>query len=745
MKKIFRFATPLLTFGLLAYCSSVHSANILSGPYSNKGKVNATADIKLVKSMLSEIKLDTLFTEKSSYDPGEFLALKYAVRQNRSTGDVKTSFYLSKDSNLDSNDVLLHSTLVNFSYDTLLLSDSTTIPDNTLPGDYYLIGMVYPDDENDNPVDNQFRLPVKITSSNIDLTVAVPDTAIVSYGRGYQLTGVTINNLGTSAASYYPLSIFVSADSTWDLSDTLLTVITVAGPIVPDQPQALDTNFYIPALLPGKYYVLFKVNHNNVLPETNLSNNVAFLPLTILHGYVDLAIGNPSLYRNVVNHSGFQATFSLTNKGNITTDEYTFFYLSEDSLFSSDDKRLNGAGITYGIDPGETIWDSVHVGIPEEVTAGQYFVIMRAFPSEENSDINETNDYTFLPFTLGPKEVDLLIQSPKTEKKLVIGTAFPVSYTLSNLGAHASANTYSGFYLSKDTHLDSGDIVISQHYIQEVPAKSAVETNSSIFIPEYLAKSGNYFLLFVADVNNSEPETNENNNVAFKAITLISPVRDLEVKQPFVSAPLAKPGDSLGISSFIYNLGNIGAYNINVNYYLSEDKNYSDNDIYLGTSYGNLILPKAPIVLDGSIFIPSTLKNGNYYIIFFTDPYNYIAEINESNNFVYKGIKIRNAVAAAEAFEITGTETASVEKEVIEVLTAFPNPASDQVEILLNGVDAGMKKTFSLRNMLGEEVKNFSQVVENPFTFPVDDLQTGIYMLHVNTADKNHVIKIIKK
>ncbi|MFN6395146.1 MAG: CARDB domain-containing protein, partial [Aphanizomenon sp.] len=131
---------------------------------------------------------------------------------------------------------------------------------------------------------------------------------------------------------------------------------------------------------------------------------------------------------------------------------------------------------------------------------------------------------------------------------------------------NAGANNYTGFYLSTDTTLDSGDTYLGYDYVNSLAAGSSSTESASISLSSSLSV-GTYYLFTKADGWGYVSESDETNNGYYQAITIAGP--DLIINS--ISATSATAGNYL---DFTYNIKNQGAGNSGANYtgfYLSTD------------------------------------------------------------------------------------------------------------------------------------------------------------------------------
>ncbi|WP_204106580.1 MULTISPECIES: CARDB domain-containing protein, partial [Spirulina sp. CCY15215] len=145
-------------------------------------------------------------------------------------------------------------------------------------------------------------------------------------------------------------------------------------------------------------------------------------------------------------------------------------------------------------------------------------------------------------------------------------------------------------------------------------------------------------ILFQADGYGYVSESNESNNVAYKAINIIDPKPDLIVQNQSTPS-LAKAGDTIKLTSYVKNIGDATAGYSYLKYYLSDDINLDSGDKFLGNDYVGSLAAGSSSYKDLTFTLDSGLS-GTKYILFQADGYNYVLEGNELNNVAYAAINI---------------------------------------------------------------------------------------------------------
>jgi uncharacterized repeat protein (TIGR01451 family) len=265
---------------------------------------------------------------------------------------------------------------------------------------------------------------------------------------------------------------------------------------------------------------------------------------------------------------------------------------------------------------------------------------------------------------------DLVATSLNAPASASTQESIDVSWTITNQGEGlAQPSLGSGapdrFYLSQDEVLDNSDVDLGWYgYRLELAPGASVTSNVKINVPQVAA--GNYYLLFKVDQPNIIYESNEDNNLIAKPITIKLP--DLIVTS--LNAPAsASTQESIDVSWTITNQGeglaqpSLGS-GAPDRFYLSQDEVLDNSDVDLGWyGYRLELAPGASVTSNVKINVPQVAA-GNYYLLFKVDQPNIIYESNEDNNIFVQLIKIGAPDLVVTAFN---TPASVSTQEIVQV------------------------------------------------------------------------------
>ncbi len=226
------------------------------------------------------------------------------------------------------------------------------------------------------------------------------------------------------------------------------------------------------------------------------------------------------------------------------------------------------------------------------------------------------------------------------------GNEIDIQWIVKNIGNSITntAHWYDGIYLSEDAILDTRSdtrLGIFENMNPLNPGESYV--NSKVAkLPEGIF--GQHYIIIVADIYGSIPETNETNNTSNKIFNVtLTPPPDLQVISMQIP-DAAFSGQNIDLTYTVKNTGN-NSTQTPIWYdavYISQDSIFnSQNSSRLNSFYHNAILLSDSIYTkSNSVKIPDGIS-GKYFLFVITDYDNRVYEYTlENNNIRSKSIQI---------------------------------------------------------------------------------------------------------
>jgi uncharacterized repeat protein (TIGR01451 family) len=240
---------------------------------------------------------------------------------------------------------------------------------------------------------------------------------------------------------------------------------------------------------------------------------------------------------------------------------------------------------------------------------------------------------------------DLVVSNSVSPTSAALNEMIEVSWTVTNQGVGtAEFDWYDAIYLSRDEIWDNSDTLIESFWAGEqatLESGSSYTVNSNISIPNSSTAIGEHYLLFVADRNGTQIETNETNNHRAVPITIKAPNLMIEA----VTAPAeASLNQSISITWTVTNNGEVATSTGWWDYvYLSDDEILDSSDTYLTyrrRSPSAALDTEASYTVTDEVTLPNT-EIGTHYLLFTTDRYNSLGETKETDNLLALPIELK--------------------------------------------------------------------------------------------------------
>jgi RHS repeat-associated protein len=354
----------------------------------------------------------------------------------------------------------------------------------------------------------------------------------------------------------------------------------------------------------------------------------------------DLIVSAATAPETGVARGKVDVSWTVKNQGTVSapTDWYDYVYLSTDNIFGDGNdysviSQFISAQTPLAADGSYTINSSVTL---PNVAPGNYYLLFEADGNYGNyqGETDETNNVYAVAITVTAP--DLVVSAATAPTNGIANGAITVSYTVTNQGNVASStNWYDQVYLSTNATFDNSDTYISQQYISSPTSLGAGESYTkdlNLTLPNRPA--GNYYLLFLADVDNRQYETDETNNN--RAVPITIGVPDLSISE--ATAPTSRGlGESVTLSWKVTNSGLVTApADWTDRVYFSLDDVWDSSDTIVASQS---ITTQTPLIAGNNYSISKsfTLPNktnaiGSGYLLFVTDAATTQAETSETNN-----------------------------------------------------------------------------------------------------------------
>ncbi|GAB1542664.1 hypothetical protein NUACC21_53380 [Scytonema sp. NUACC21] len=550
------------------------------------------------------------------------------------------------------------------------VTTNMALPERIGAGKQYLLFVADRDNYQieESETNNVRAVPIDITVPDLVVTGATAPVG-VTVGSSAELTWTVKNEGNVEATHSWYDHIYLSNDLTWDGSDQYVSVFdsgTSGTPVAVGDTYTLTKTVIIPNTVLGNRYLLFVADANNNQYETNENNNVKAIPVEV--NAPDLIVADATAPSSATLGEEITVNWQVTNQGNVIADGdwYDYFYLSDDQVLDDSDQYISYKW-TGELTPlaSNTSYSATHnLTIPTHAKAGNRYLLLVADRDNYQGETNENNNVKAVPIYINAPE--LVVAEANTPTSANSGDSIDVSWTIKNLGDTTSTGQwYDHVFLSYDAVYDSSDTYLTSNYnsIQLAPLGSySVEQN--VTLPtSFVGSPGNRYLLFVADTNNYQSETNEGNNVLAVPFTINGQNSDLSLSA--ATAPsTAVVGQQIPIEWTVTNSGSVAttSYDWYDYVYLSSTPTLNSEAVYLTYAYSGNYNSYQPLAVGSSytiqrnVILPNNV-NGDRYLLFVADQYNYQGDADKSNNVKVVPITIEapdlvvsNATAPQQAY-----------------------------------------------------------------------------------------------
>jgi subtilase family serine protease len=472
---------------------------------------------------------------------GAEVQITYKI-DNRGTTPVNSptiGYYLSTDAVLSLDDRFIGSDKVrrgedvssSYSYER---TGTPTIPRSTLPGTYYLLGVVdYLHEVAESDETNNTRyVPIYVTPTRPDIKVLANPYLSPKQGTpGSRITTESyVYNVGTALAGACQMGYYLSSDPIFSTNDVRIGSSAVRA-LQAGYSDIVTGSFTIPATTTGgRYYVLFVADYLNQLQDSDRSNNFAFSTFTVngppaLTRPDLLVLANPylSLKQGEVGSISNAESYITTTGTDVAGIFEMGYYLSADSVFSTTDVLL-GRTVISGAQVGTSAKVTGAITIPAGTAAGQYYVLFVADHLNQLADSDRRNNIRSTSFTvvdpaLLPTRPDLVVAanpylSPGQGKA---GSTILTESYFYNLSTTPTGRFEVGYYLSTDSLFSTNDLLLASTTIYGVKLGASVSAKQSFTIPSTTA-AGRYYVLVVGDHLNQVDDNNRSNNISYTTL-----------------------------------------------------------------------------------------------------------------------------------------------------------------------------------------------------------------------------------
>jgi len=149
---------------------------------------------------------------------------------------------------------------------------------------------------------------------------------------------------------------------------------------------------------------------------------------------------------------------------------------------------------------------------------------------------------------------------------IVAGNTVTANTGIFNSGGGAAGSSLFRYFLSTNTTLDAGDIKLDSVNLNGIAGGNSYNLGSKQLTIPVSTTNGTYYILFVTDANNQVAESNENNNIAYQEINVVSCTSTITINPTATPATCGTNNGAItfnpsgGTSPYEYSIDNGSTY-----------------------------------------------------------------------------------------------------------------------------------------------------------------------------------------
>ena len=304
------------------------------------------------------------------------------------------------------------------------------------------------------------------------------------------------------------------------------------------------------------------------------------------------------------------------------------------------------------------------------------------------------------------------------------GEEFTITAIVRNFGSADARGVVVQFY---DGEPASGGKPLGQSFIvPSIPGDSYALLNLKLGLDE-----GLHNIVIVVDPSNTITETNEANNKSEKLLSVSSgPKTDLSISSEDITFSITNPkaGDTITAKAIIHNISSIDAKDVVVKFYDGDPK---QGGMQLNKDWYISSIPKGSTA---SVEISFSLSSGLHRIYVWVDPYNTVAEENETNNIAYSQISVGEAPLPDVTINSTGITYEPTEPQ---------SGQSVKLKVPIKNIGSGVARDVRVRLYWGLPVQGGIKVSGDLIINSIEPGETEIVPIGWCAEIGDHILTII--
>ncbi len=412
------------------------------------------------------------------------------------------------------------------------------IPNGLAPGTYYFFFVANANQQQgESNLSNDVSAPVQVTVNAPDLTIAAtnpPSTAKLNDSLSLTWTVTNNGSFAAYAPSWYD-GAYLSTTPTLSSGSLLLNELSVTN----STPLAggATYNETLTVSLPGTFatgsiYLLYRTDIFNQQSESNATNNIQAVPITLSAPAVNLqVVANSVTVPASANVGGsLSVTWSVQNVGSDPANGAwsDAVYLSSKNTFDSSAELLGSVtrpNVGTALAGGASYSQTSAFSVPSFLATGSYYVYVVANSNLEQSESNTTdNTSAAQPIALTIPNLQVTTVTAPTAGSY--GTSITVSWTVKDVGSGSASGLWEdAVYVSSSPTVSS-----SQEPLETFSEDRNLAVNGQYTDTESISltgtgavPTGTIYVIVVANAFEELTESSTADNSGSAPITLTAP------------------------------------------------------------------------------------------------------------------------------------------------------------------------------------------------------------------------------
>lgn len=488
-------------------------------------------------------------------------------------GASNLKYYLSANSTFGSGDIELGSDTVGSLGSGQFSSQDQTliIPSGTASGMWFVLFFADADlqvtesDENNNV--SNFQIYVQLNTPDL-VTLNQDVTPVSVYPGGNVIASCNVSNQGNGSAGSSNLKYYLSVNNSFGGGDQLLGTDAVSS-LDAGQSSFQNQTLSIPAsTASGIWFILFYADADNQVEESNENNNVSYFQINVQANSPDLVAVNPEVEPLIIMPGGsINASCDIYNQGDGVAGSCNLkYFLSANNTYGSGDQLL-GTDAVDALGAGESVGKARTLIVPLSTSAGTWFILFYADADNQVSESNENNNVAYSQITVEIYTPDIIVLNQDINPTTVApGDNLEAECDIFNQGTGDAGISQLNYYLSSDNVFSINDQLLGSDIIGNLGSGQSMSQDQVLTIPSSIAE-GIWYILYFGDATQQIEESNENNNVASKQITVNILIYNLVLDPATNDFGSINTGDCTDEFDFI--LSNYGTETVSGSVYLA--------------------------------------------------------------------------------------------------------------------------------------------------------------------------------